>query len=234
MTIAAGRAERAVALDVADYAYVHGERPHRARRHRPTRLLAHQDIREFYLGIRRHRAAQLPRRQAVPPQPALVWLSPRSASSGCRWPSAACACCEGVSFAVHPGELLCPDRAQRRGQDQHPQLHRRHLPAQQRPHRVRGPRGHRHPASRDRPARPGAHVPARRAVRAHDGAGEPPGGAPRARRHQSARRGLPLAPHAPGRGRAPPGRRGDPRRSSSSTRYRHRAGRRPCPSASRR
>ena len=137
MTILLVEQNAQVALDAADYAYVM-ENGRIVLDGPPARLLAHQDIREFYLGRRRHRAPELPRRQAVPPQPALVWLRPRSASSGCRWPSAGCACSSGVSFSVRAGRAARPDRAQRRGQDQHPQLHRRDLPAQQRPHRVRG------------------------------------------------------------------------------------------------
>ena len=41
---------------MADHGYVHGERPHRPRRHARA-VRAHQDIQEFYLGGARRRAA---------------------------------------------------------------------------------------------------------------------------------------------------------------------------------
>ena len=91
MTILLVEQNAQVALEAADHAYVM-ENGRIVLDGPPARLLAHQDIREFYLGSRRQRAPELSRRQAVPPQPALVWLRSRSASSGCRWPSAACAC----------------------------------------------------------------------------------------------------------------------------------------------
>ena len=57
---------------IADYGYVM-ENGRIVLDGTPERLAGHQDIREFYLG-RRRRAPQLSRRQAVPAEPALVWL----------------------------------------------------------------------------------------------------------------------------------------------------------------
>ena len=101
MTVLLVEQNAAVALDIADYAYVL-ENGRIVLAGTPERLREHQDIREFYLG-RRRAAAQLPRRQAVPPQPALVWLSATLESRRRARASAACRCCEGVSFATRAG-----------------------------------------------------------------------------------------------------------------------------------
>ena len=68
----------AVALEVADYGYVL-ENGRIVLDGDAARLRDHPDIQEFYLGQSSGRhAPQLPRRQAVPPQPEVVWLSWRS------------------------------------------------------------------------------------------------------------------------------------------------------------
>ena len=67
----------AVALELADYAYVmengrivlDGDR---------ERLRSHQDVQEFYLGGARGRASLLPRCEAVSPVTEVVWLNSRS------------------------------------------------------------------------------------------------------------------------------------------------------------
>ena len=88
MTVLLVEQNARVALDVADYGYVM-ENGRVVLDGTPERLRAHQDIREFYLGGG-GRPPQLPRRQAVPPQPPLVWLSSalgrasRSRSAACR------------------------------------------------------------------------------------------------------------------------------------------------------
>jgi len=66
-----------------------GERPHRARRHAraPARASGHPGVLSRNRRRRPRKAAQLPRREAVPQEPALVWLS--SCSSPFRFPSAA-------------------------------------------------------------------------------------------------------------------------------------------------
>ena len=64
----------AVALEIADYAYVmengrivlDGDR---------ERLKGHQDVQEFYLGQAERRTPLLPRRQAISPVAEMVWLS---------------------------------------------------------------------------------------------------------------------------------------------------------------
>ncbi len=94
----------AVALDIADYALRARERPHRARRH--ARAAARAPGHPGVLSRRRRRhAAQLSRREAVPAQPAVVWLT--LALRGHRaCASAACMVLDGVSLAVERGELL--------------------------------------------------------------------------------------------------------------------------------
>ena len=68
----------AVALEVADYSYVL-ENGRIVLDGDSARLRGHADIQEFYLGqSQRREAPQLPRRQAIPPQPEVVWLSWRS------------------------------------------------------------------------------------------------------------------------------------------------------------
>ena len=74
----AGRAERRGRARDRRLRLRAGERPHRARRRRRAAAIATSDIQEFYLGQSGGAAPQLPRRQAVPPQPEVVWLSSRS------------------------------------------------------------------------------------------------------------------------------------------------------------
>ena len=66
-----------VALEIADYGYVHGEWTHRARRHGRARCAAHRDIQDSISAAER-RAPKLSRGQAISPQPEMVWLSSRS------------------------------------------------------------------------------------------------------------------------------------------------------------
>ena len=67
----------AVALEIADYGYVM-ENGRIVLDGSAERLRGHPDIQEFYLGQQQRRAPQLSRRQAVSPQPEMVWLSSRS------------------------------------------------------------------------------------------------------------------------------------------------------------
>ena len=66
-----------VALEIADYGYVM-ENGRIVLDGSAERLRSHPDIQEFYLGRTQRRAPELPRREAVSPQPEMVWLSSRS------------------------------------------------------------------------------------------------------------------------------------------------------------
>ena len=68
----------AVALEIADYGYVHGERPGRARRRRARGCAATRTSRSSISARPAARTPQLSRRQAISPQPEVVWLSSRS------------------------------------------------------------------------------------------------------------------------------------------------------------
>ena len=155
----------AVALEIADYGYVlengrivlDGDRERLACPRRYPGVLSRP--------VRRQRAPQLPRRQAIPPQPEVVWLSWRSQSLTLRF--GGLTVLEDVSFAVEPGELFAligPNGAGKtsvlncisgiyRGDGRI---------------RFRGEDIARPHAARDRAARHRAHLPARRAVSAHD------------------------------------------------------------------
>ena len=104
MTLLLVEQNAALALEVADYAYVI-ENGRIVLDGTPERLRGHQDIQEFYLGTgQRGSAPQLPRRQAVPPQPPLVWLT-TSASRASHSPSAACRCCR--TSPSRPAQASC-------------------------------------------------------------------------------------------------------------------------------
>ena len=102
------------------------------------------------------------------------------------------------------GRAARADRAQRSGQDQRSELHFRALPpagGTYRPDRPRRDPARPQPAAAPphRRARRGTHLPEHRALQAHDGAGQPHAGPPRAHEGRRAqRRDLPGPPAAPG------------------------------------
>ena len=93
----------AVALAIADYGYVM-ENGRIVLDGTPSALRSHPDIQEFYLGRKSGERAQLPRREAISPQPEMVWLSSRSSVSRLRF--GGLTVLDGVSFAVEAGELF--------------------------------------------------------------------------------------------------------------------------------
>ena len=78
-----------VALEIADYGYVM-ENGRIVLDGTAERLRSHPDIQEFYLGPKQRRAPELPRREAVSPQPEMVWLSSRSIASRCASAASPC------------------------------------------------------------------------------------------------------------------------------------------------
>ncbi len=77
ITIVIVEQSAAVALEIADYGYVL-ENGRIVLDGDGERLRGHADIQEFYLGQASGEAPQLSRRQAISPQPEMVWLSSRS------------------------------------------------------------------------------------------------------------------------------------------------------------
>ena len=116
----------AVALEIADHGYVmengrivlDGDA---ARLREPPR---HPGV--LPRPVARRRAPQLSRRQAVPPQPEVVWLSSRSRTLSLRF--GGLTVLDDVSLRRRSRRAVRADRPQRRRQDQRAQLHQRHLP----------------------------------------------------------------------------------------------------------
>ena len=96
----ARRAERAGRARCRRSRLRHGERPHRARRHARAPAGAPGHPRVLPRMRRRARAAAIATSSSTAAAGAGMAESGPRASSGCRWRSAACRCCDGVSFAV--------------------------------------------------------------------------------------------------------------------------------------
>ena len=121
---------------------------------------------------------------------------------------------DGVSLRGRAGRAAGADRPERRRQDQRAQLHQRHLSRRGRD-RFPRPRHRRPGAARDRPARHRPHLPARRAVSAHERARQYLAGRHARIAHQSAGRDAVSARRAPRR-RSRIARRSERSSSSSS------------------